>query len=180
MPSMCGTPHRSCIDLGDHRLRPGTAAWERHCTVCAVIGSRDRSASSRRSPRRCSRGIVTLKLTDVSDAQQSGVETCWSPVSWGSLDELFVNLTSPLRIQAFIGSLLPDPRLTHRAKREQRAGSRTTGTRHHESDGSDPHQQGDDDPTGHGSKPTRSAASSAARTLNPRETRYGPWGALPN
>ena len=95
---------------------------------------------------------------------------------WGSLDELFVNLTSPLRIQAFIGSLLPDPRLTQRAKREQRAGSRKTGTRHHESDGSDPHQQGDDDPTGHGSKPTRSAASSAARTLNPRETRYGPWG----
>ena len=56
---------------------------------------------------------------------------------WGSLDELFVNLTSPLRIQAFIGSLLPDPRLTQRAKREQRAGSRKTGTRHHESDGSD-------------------------------------------
>ena len=49
---------------------------------------------------------------------------------WGSLDELFVNLTSPLRIQAFIGSLLPDPRLTQRAKREQRAGSRKTGTRH--------------------------------------------------
>ena len=125
-----------------------------------------------------SSGSVTLKLTDVSDAQQSGVETCWSSVSWGSIDEIFVNLTSPLRIQAF-KSMLPDPRLTHRAKREQRAGSRTTGTRHHESDGSDPHQQGDDDPTGHGSKPTRPVASSA-RTLNPRETRYGPWGALPN
>ena len=138
------------------------------CVRVGFPGTREASSS----------GSVTLKLTDVSDAQQSGVETCWSPVSWGSIDEIFVNLTSPLRIQAF-KSMLPDPRLTHRAKREQRAGSRTTGTRHHESDGSDPHQQGDDDPTGHGYKPTRPVASSA-RTLNPRETRYGPWGALPN
>ena len=138
------------------------------CVRVGFPGTREASSS----------GSVTLKLTDVSDVQQSGVETCWSPVSWGSIDEIFVNLTSPLRIQAF-KSMLPDPRLTHRAKREQRAGSRTTGTRHHESDGSDPHQQGDDDPTGHGSKPTRPVASSA-RTLNPRETRYGPWGALPN
>ena len=138
------------------------------CVRVGFPGTREASSS----------GSVTLKLTDVSDAQQSGVETCWSPVSWGSIDEIFVNLTSPLRIQAF-KSMLPDPRLTHRAKREQRAGSRTTSTRHHESDGSDPHQQGDDDPTGHGSKPTRPVASSA-RTLNPRETRYGPWGALPN
>ena len=60
-----------------------------------------------------------------------------------------------LPIQAFIGSLLRDPLLAHRAKLEQRAGSRTTGPRHHESDGSDPHQHRDDDPTGHGSKPTR-------------------------
>ena len=138
------------------------------CVRVGFPGTREASSS----------GSVTLKLTDVSDAQQSGVETCWSPVSWGSIDEIFVNLTSPLRIQAF-KSMLPDPRLTHRAKREQRAGSRTTSTRHHESDGSDPHQQGDDDPTGHGSKPTRPVASSA-RTLNPRETRYGPWGTLPN
>ena len=145
----------------------------------AGVGARGMRAGGFPGTREASSsGSVTLKLTDVSDAQQSGVETCWSPVSWGSIDEIFVNLTSPLRIQAF-KSMLPDPRLTHRAKREQRAGSRTTSTRHHESDGSDPHQQGDDDPTGHGSKPTRPVASSA-RTLNPRETRYGPWGALPN
>ena len=69
-----------------------------------------------------------------------------------------------LPIQVSIGSLLPDPRLAHRAKLEQRVASRTTGTRHHESDGSDPHQQRDDDPTGHGSKPARSAATRAARS----------------
>ena len=39
--------------------------------------------------------------------------------------------------QVSIGSLLPDPRLAHRAKLEQRVASQTTGTRHHESDGSD-------------------------------------------
>ena len=38
-------------------------------------------------------GIVKLKPTAVSDAQYGGFTTGVSPVSWGSIDELFVNLT---------------------------------------------------------------------------------------
>ena len=40
-------------------------------------------------------GIVKLRLTTVFDAQYSGFATGWSPVSWGLIDELFVNLTMP-------------------------------------------------------------------------------------
>ena len=40
-------------------------------------------------------GIVKLRLTAVFDAQHGGFETGWSPISWGSIDELFVNLTMP-------------------------------------------------------------------------------------
>ena len=40
-------------------------------------------------------GIVKLRLTAAFDAQYGGFATDWSPVSWGSLDELFVNLTMP-------------------------------------------------------------------------------------
>ena len=36
-----------------------------------------------------------MKLTAVFDAQYGGFTTDWSPVSWGSIDELFVNLTMP-------------------------------------------------------------------------------------
>ena len=42
-------------------------------------------------------GIVKLRLTAAFDAQYGGFATDWSPVSWGSLDELFVNLTMPRR-----------------------------------------------------------------------------------
>ena len=35
-------------------------------------------------------GIVKLKLTAVLDAQHGGFTTGWSPVSWGSIDELLV------------------------------------------------------------------------------------------
>ena len=38
---------------------------------------------------------VKLKLTAVFDAQHGGFTTGWSPVSWGSIDEFFVNLTMP-------------------------------------------------------------------------------------
>ena len=37
-----------------------------------------------------------MRLTAVFDAQHGGFETGWSPISWGSIDELFVNLTMPL------------------------------------------------------------------------------------
>ena len=38
---------------------------------------------------------VKLRLTAVSDAQYGVFTTGWSPVSWGSINELFVNLTMP-------------------------------------------------------------------------------------
>ena len=40
-------------------------------------------------------GIVKLRLTTVLDAQHGGFATGWPPASWGSIDELFVNLTMP-------------------------------------------------------------------------------------
>ena len=40
-------------------------------------------------------GIVKLGLTAVFDAQHGGFATGWSPVSWGLIDELSVNLTMP-------------------------------------------------------------------------------------
>ena len=42
-------------------------------------------------------GIVKLRLTAVSDPQHGGFTAGSSPVSWGSIDELFVNLTVPTR-----------------------------------------------------------------------------------
>ena len=43
-------------------------------------------------------GIVRLRLTAVSDPQHGGFTAGSSPVSWGSIDELFVNLTVPERV----------------------------------------------------------------------------------
>ena len=40
-------------------------------------------------------GIVKLRLTAVSDPQHGGLTAGSSPVSWGLIDELFVNLTVP-------------------------------------------------------------------------------------
>ena len=42
-------------------------------------------------------GPVTLqlRLPAVFDARHGGFATGWGPVSWGSIDELFVNLTIP-------------------------------------------------------------------------------------
>ena len=40
-------------------------------------------------------GIVKLRLTAVVDAQHGGFATSSSPVSWGSIDALFVTLTIP-------------------------------------------------------------------------------------
>ena len=53
-----------------------------------------RCADSTGSPRPAT-GIVKLRLMAVFDAQHGGFETGWSPISWGSIDELFVNLTMP-------------------------------------------------------------------------------------
>ena len=38
---------------------------------------------------------VKLRLPAIIDAQHGGFATGWSPVSWGSIDEFFVNLTMP-------------------------------------------------------------------------------------
>ena len=40
-------------------------------------------------------GIVKLRLTAVSDAQYGGFTTGLSRISWGSIDQIFVNLTMP-------------------------------------------------------------------------------------
>ena len=40
-------------------------------------------------------GIVKLRLPAALDAQHGGFSTGWSPVYWGSIDEMFVNLTTP-------------------------------------------------------------------------------------
>ena len=52
-------------------------------------------SGSVRTPRTKS-GTVKLRLPAVFDAQHGGFATGLSPVSWGSIDELFVNLTMPL------------------------------------------------------------------------------------
>ena len=53
-------------------------------------------------------GIVKLRLTAVFDAQHGGFETGWSPISWGSIAELFVNLTMPKNPRSrHIQSVLP-------------------------------------------------------------------------
>ena len=44
-------------------------------------------------PRGTPTGTVKLKLIAVSGAQYSGFTTDSSAVSWGSIDELYVNLT---------------------------------------------------------------------------------------
>ena len=44
-------------------------------------------------------GIVKLRLTAAFGAQHGGFTTGWSPVSCGSLDELFANLTMPARVE---------------------------------------------------------------------------------
>ena len=48
-------------------------------------------------------GIVKLGLTAVFDAQHGGFTTGWSPVSWGLIDELFVNLIMPCRALGPVG-----------------------------------------------------------------------------
>ena len=48
---------------------------------------------------------VKLRLAAVFDAQHGGFATGWSPVSWGSIDELFVNLTVSMILLNCSGSL---------------------------------------------------------------------------
>ena len=82
------------------RTRPAHAAAEQHRK-----GARERPTPDRAhgdvtgAPYREKKlaGIVKLRLTAAFDAQYGGFATDWSPVSWGSLDELFVNLTMPLQ-----------------------------------------------------------------------------------
>ncbi len=50
-------------------------------------------------------GIVKLRLTAVFDAQYGGFETGWSAISWGSIGELFVNLTMPAIVRRPVGQV---------------------------------------------------------------------------
>ena len=53
---------------------------------------------------------VKLRLPAVFDAQHGGFATGLGPVSWGSIDELFVNLTVPRPLLlAVAGGEPPDP-----------------------------------------------------------------------
>ena len=54
---------------------------------------------------------VKLRLPAVFDAQHGWFATGWGPVSWRSIDELFVNLTMPVRLplrqaEGFLRSVL--------------------------------------------------------------------------
>ena len=69
--------------------RRAARSREARCLRAASVRP-SRSASSR---RRVPPGIVKLRLTAVSDPQHGGFTAGSSPVSWGSSDELFVNLT---------------------------------------------------------------------------------------
>ena len=64
---------------------------------CAPGGGTPRSRRATRwtatRPSKCWTGIVKLRLTVALDAQHGGFATGWSPVSWWSIDELFVKLT---------------------------------------------------------------------------------------
>ena len=53
-------------------------------------------------------GIVKLRLTAASDAQYGGFTTGSGPVSWGSIDSLFANLTIPSTACRAPRSRMPD------------------------------------------------------------------------
>ena len=93
-------------ELGVHRST--FYAWYRRYQAVGAAGLVPRPAAARRHwnriPLRVRHrvveatrvqvdGIIKLKLTAVVDAQHGGFTTGWSPASWGSIDELFVNLT---------------------------------------------------------------------------------------
>ena len=69
------------------KLRSFSAACR--AVMPSVLHCTDQYANNR------AEGIVKLRLTAVSDAQHGGFATGWSPVYWGSIDDLFVNLTMP-------------------------------------------------------------------------------------
>ena len=54
---------------------------------------------------------VKLRLAAVFDAQHGGFATGWSSISWGSIDELFVNLTMPGSVVRRIDRV--DPLINH-------------------------------------------------------------------
>ena len=90
------------------RVGPALGLW----SVCGK-GDADRLLSARRAGvlaghgrRRARSGIVKLRLAAVFDTQHGGFATGWSPVSWGSIDELFVNLTTPSRMKDLLLTLL--------------------------------------------------------------------------
>ena len=73
------------------------AAGRRRRSTFALVGATGKGHVRRRRHgdviRGVRAGIVKLRLAAVFDAQHGGFATGWSPVSWGSIDELFVNLT---------------------------------------------------------------------------------------
>ena len=66
-------------------LRPGSPSADQ-CRI-ALAGAVDAGSAGH--------GIVKLRLMAAFGARHGGFATGWRPVFWGSLDELFINLTMP-------------------------------------------------------------------------------------
>ena len=120
--SLGGQVRPASLHLRDRRVR---ILWRlprlvrRHFLSCRDRSNRANSARvggaiPEASAKRRTNGIVKLRLAAVSDAQRGWFATGWSPVSWGSIDEFFVNLTMPLLSAAYpvrsVSGRPPSPR----------------------------------------------------------------------
>ena len=114
-PSEAGKPHNRPRSPRSRTCYPGTIRRRSASGVSVLVSiwwaTRARvarrwreqydaeSGASRQTtsdhPVGADRGTVKLRLTAVSDPQHGGFTAGSSPVSWGSSDELFVNLTVP-------------------------------------------------------------------------------------
>ena len=78
----------------ERRRRPSATSQNARAYGRVLGPSALRAGQEDRQPQPVG-GIVKLRLTAVSDTKPGGFATGLSPVSWGSIDELFVNLTMP-------------------------------------------------------------------------------------
>ena len=83
-----------------HRRRTMTDRSVARTVGQSSCGSGHHPAGTHQCHRATSAGsgmmlTVKLRLMAVFDSQHGGFATGWSPVSWGSINELFVNLTIP-------------------------------------------------------------------------------------
>ena len=86
--------------------------------------------------------FATHRLTAVSDAQHGGFATGWSPVYWGSIDDLFVNLTMPVGGRQRLPPLPPAQTGAARGEDDRK---QELGERRHYGDGGRGIEAGEDD-----------------------------------